>query len=107
VATDAVHPHPGRNLLEAALSGGTQISARRIGAIAPGLRCDLVELNPDHPALAGLAGDTLLDAWVFNGQGNPVRRVIVGGREVVSERQHIRRDDILTRFRTTMAGLRA
>lgn len=107
VATDALRPHPGRNLLEAALCGGAQVSARRIGAIAPGLRCDLVELDPEHPSLAGLTGDTLLDAWVFNGQGNPVRRVIVGGREIVSGGQHIKRADILARFRTTMAGLAA
>ncbi|RKK06125.1 formimidoylglutamate deiminase [Pseudoroseomonas wenyumeiae] len=107
VATDATRPHPGRNLLEAALAGGAQVSARPIGTIATGQRCDLVELNPDHPALAGLAGDTLLDAWVFNGQGNPVRSVIVGGHEVVREGQHIRRDKILARFRTTMAALSA
>lgn len=107
VATDAAHPHPGRNLLQAALEGGAQVSARSIGAIAPGKRCDLVELNPDHPALTGLAGDTLLDAWVFNGQGNPVRSVIVGGHEVVREGQHIRREEILAGYRTAMAALSA
>jgi formimidoylglutamate deiminase len=105
VATDPSRPHPGRNLLEAALAGGAQVSARPIGAIVPGKRCDLVELDPDHPALVGLAGDSLLDAWVFSGQGNPVRRVVVGGREVVREGRHIRREEIATRFRAAMAGL--
>jgi formimidoylglutamate deiminase len=107
VATDTTRPHPGRNLLQEALRGGGQVSGRSIGAIAPGRRCDLVELNPDHPALAGLAADTLLDAWVFNGQGNPVHSVIVGGEQVVREGQHIRREEILARFRVAMTTLSA
>ncbi|MBC9175437.1 formimidoylglutamate deiminase [Pseudoroseomonas ludipueritiae] len=107
VATDVARPHPGLNLLKAALAGGAQVSARAIGAITPGQRCDLVELDPDHPALAGLEGDTLLDAWVFSGQGNPVRSVVFGGHEVVREGQHIRREEILARFRAAMVRLSA
>ncbi|MBO1074408.1 formimidoylglutamate deiminase [Roseomonas marmotae] len=107
MVTDAARPHPGRNLLEAALAGGGQVSARRIGAIAPGYRCDLVELDPDHPSLTGLSGDTLLDAWVFSGQGNPVRRVVVGGREVVSDGRHHRREAIAERYRQAMRRLTA
>ena len=38
----------------------------------------LVELDRDHPLLCGHQGDGLLDAWVFSGQANPVRAVIVG-----------------------------
>jgi formimidoylglutamate deiminase len=68
VVTDVAHPHPGRNLLQAALRGGAQVSARPIGAIAVGHRCDLVELDPDHPALVGLDGGSVLDGWVFSGR---------------------------------------
>jgi formimidoylglutamate deiminase len=107
VATDAARPHPGRNLLDAALAGGAQVSGRSIGAIAPGRRCDLVELDAGHPALLGLAEDTLLDGWVFNGQGNPVRAVVVGARRVVAEGRHLRREEILGRFRSAMARLAA
>jgi formimidoylglutamate deiminase len=64
VVTDVAHPHPGRNLLQAALRGG----GRPIGAIAVGHRCDLVELDPDHPALVGLDGVSMLDGWVFSGR---------------------------------------
>jgi formimidoylglutamate deiminase len=107
VATDAEHPHPARNLLEAALAGGAQVSARPIGAIALGKRCDLVELDQDHPSLAGLTGDMLLDAWCFSGQGNPVRQVVVGGRVTVAEGRHIHRGPIATRFRAAMSRLTA
>jgi formimidoylglutamate deiminase len=107
VATDAARPHPGRNLLDAALAGGAQVSGRNIGAIAPGCRCDLVELDAGHPALLGLAEDTLLDGWVFNGQSNPVRTVVVGARQLVVEGLHLRREKILGRFRSAMARLAA
>jgi formimidoylglutamate deiminase len=105
VVTDLARPHPGRNLLEAALQGGAQVSARRIGAIAPGLRCDVVELDPSHPALVGLREDALLDSWVFSGQSNPVRSVVVGGRVVVAEGRHIHRERIATSFRAAMERL--
>lgn len=107
VATDLSRLHPGRNLLDAALRGGAQVSARRIGVIAPGLRCDLVELDPAHPSLVGLQGDTLLDAWVFSGQSNPIRSVVAGGRVVVAEGRHIDRERIATRFRAAMERLAA
>ena len=107
VVTDVERPHPGRNLLEAALQGGAQVSARAIGGLAPGLRCDLVELDHEHPALLGLHEDRLLDAWVFNGQGNPVRTVVVGGRVVVADGRHIFREDIAARFRAAMERLTA
>lgn len=107
VVTDLARPYPGRNLLDAALQGGAQVSARPIGGIAPGLRCDLVELDTAHPALTGVQDDTLLDSWVFSGQGNPIRTVVVGGHIVVADGRHIRRDEIATRFRAAMERLTA
>jgi formimidoylglutamate deiminase len=67
----------------------------------------LVELDEAHPALTGLAGDRLLDAWVFSGQSNPVRRVVVGGREVVRDGRHLRREAIAARFIAAMRRLAA
>lgn len=107
IATDAAHPHPGRVLLDAALAGGAQASGRPIGAIAPGLRCDLVALDAAHPALIGREGDALLDAWVFAGQGNPVRDVVVGGRRVVEGGAHVAREAIARDFAAAMGRLAA
>ncbi|RAI58276.1 formimidoylglutamate deiminase [Roseicella frigidaeris] len=98
VAASEAVPHPGRRLLEAALAGGAQASGRRIGAIAPGLRCDLVALDDAHPSLIGRAGDALLDAWVFSGQGNPVDTVVVGGRRMVENGRHIIRVEAGKRY---------
>ena len=105
-ATEAAQ-HPGRLLFEAALAGGAQASARPIGAIAPGLRCDLVELDPDHPILVGHQGDALLDAWVFSGNANPIRTVIAGGRAVVEAGRHIRALELTENFTRTMRKLLA
>jgi formimidoylglutamate deiminase len=107
VATDEAHPHPGRVLLDAALAGGAQASGRPVGAIAPGMRCDLVELDPDHPTLIGRAGDALLDAWVFSGQANPVRTVVCGGRAVVEAGRHVARLEIGEEFAKAMRRLLA
>ena len=107
VATDAAHPHPGRNLVEAAVTAGAQASGRPIAGIAPGQRCDLVCLDPEHPSLYGREGDALLDAWVFGGQGNPVTQVVAGGAVVVLDGRHIQRDAIAAEFRSALRRLAA
>jgi formimidoylglutamate deiminase len=107
VATGAENPHPGRTLLEAALQGGAQVSGRSIGAIAPGMRADLVELDDTHPLLLGRQGDALLDAWVFSGQGNPVRTVMCGGRPVVEAGRHVNAMAIRDAFGAAMRRLMA
>ncbi|WP_431284450.1 formimidoylglutamate deiminase [Humitalea sp. 24SJ18S-53] len=105
VATDDDHPHPGRVMLDAAWAAGAQASGRPLGRIAPGARCDLVELDPDHPALIGHAGDALLDAWIFSGQGNPVRTVVVGGKRVVEAGRHTGALEITEGFSRAMRQL--
>ncbi|WP_372619651.1 formimidoylglutamate deiminase [Falsiroseomonas sp.] len=107
VATAEQNPHPGRTLLDAALAGGAQVSGRRIGAIAPGMRADLVELDDTHPLLLGREGDALLDAWVFSGQGNPVRRVVCGGKVVVEAGRHVDAMAIRDEFGNAMRRLLA
>ncbi|WP_439595210.1 formimidoylglutamate deiminase [Falsiroseomonas sp.] len=107
IATADQNPHPGRTLLDAALAGGAQASGRRIGALAPGMRADLVELDSQHPTLLGREGDALLDAWVFSGQSNPVRTVIVGGRAVVEAGRHIDAMAIRDQFGAAMRRLLA
>jgi formimidoylglutamate deiminase len=107
VATDGENPHPGRALLDAALAGGAQASGRRLGAIAPGMRADLVELDDTHPILLGRSGDALLDAWVFSGTGSPVRTVACGGRVVVEAGRHVGSAEIRDGFTGAMRRLLA
>jgi formimidoylglutamate deiminase len=107
VAASGAQPHPGRFLLESALSGGAIACGRPVGAITPGRRCDLVELDADHPVLAGHQGDGLLDAWVFSGAANPIRTVIAGGRTVVEAGRHIDAEPIAAAYAQVMRRLLA
>jgi formimidoylglutamate deiminase len=64
-----------------------------------------VELDDTHPLLLGREGDALLDAWVFSGQGNPVRTVTCGGRVMVEAGRHIHAMTIRDGFAAAMRRL--
>lgn len=96
----------GRRLLEAVLDGGARACDRPIGAIAPGCRADLVVLDTEHPLLAERDGDEILDSWIFSGNVALVRDVVVGGRHVVKEGRHPKRDEIAARFVRALRRLR-
>jgi formiminoglutamate deiminase len=59
------------------------------GRIEPGARADLVNVSLDGVRLAGTDATTALEAVVFAGAAADVRRVVVGGREVVRDGAHV------------------
>jgi formimidoylglutamate deiminase len=79
----------GARLYKQALSGGAQALGRPLGALEEGRRADLLVLDPDHPAVATLPAERLLDAIVFAGNRNPVRDVMAGGQWVVQDGRHV------------------
>lgn len=96
----------GRYLVERALAGGAQ--ATGIGsAIAPGHPADIVALDTEHPALAGRAGDLLLDSWVFAARGGAVDAVWRRGIKLVSGKRHRHAERIAGRYRAVIARLLA
>ena len=97
----------GRLLLEHAAEGGAQALGRNAGRIEKGALADLVALDADHPALSGLSGDRLLDAWIFASAESPITDVWAAGRHVVKDGRHIHRDRIRGRFNKVMTRLRA
>ncbi|MGH2557580.1 MAG: formimidoylglutamate deiminase [Thermomicrobiales bacterium] len=80
--------HPGRVLFDRALSGGAIALAQPVGAIVPGLRADLIELDPDGVALLRHAPATVLDAWIISATTPVVRNVMVAGTWVVRDGHH-------------------
>src|SRR5690606_65447 len=78
----------GQRLYAQALAGGAQALGRPVGALEAGRRADLLVLDPEHPTVATLSTERLLDAVVFAGNRNPVRDVMVGGQWVVEEGRH-------------------
>ncbi len=97
----------GRRLVEAAQAGGARALGLAAGAIAPGMRADLVVLDDAHPLLAGRQGDRLLDAWVFAGNVPLVKDVVVGGRAVIRGGRHPEEEAIAERFRDAVRRLTA
>jgi len=81
-------PAVGTTLWSEAAAGGAQALGRRMGAIAPGLRADMVVLDANHPDLASRAGDAITNAVVFSGATDLVRDVMVGGHWVVRDARH-------------------
>jgi cytosine/adenosine deaminase-related metal-dependent hydrolase len=66
------------------------------GEIVPGALADLVTVSLDSPRLAGTgtAGATLLDAVLFAATAADVRHVVIGGRDVVRDGQHLLIEDV-------------
>ena len=79
----------GAMLWSHASEAGARAGGRANGALAPGLRADIVVLDLDVPLLCGRSGDDIIDTFVFAGPGNAIRDVMVGGRWVVQDRQHL------------------
>ncbi len=94
-ALAVTHASTGRALFEGACRGGALAAGRPCGTIAPGAWGDLLELDDTAPALVGLQGDAILDAWIFAGGNREVKSLWSAGRAVVQEGRHINREAIM------------
>jgi formiminoglutamate deiminase len=96
----------GRHLWDQAVRGGCQALDRRTGALAPGHRADIIVLDPTHPALTGREDDAILDALIFAAATSCITDVLVAGRHVVRDGQHIARRNIVQRWHRTVHRLK-
>ena len=71
--------HTGARLWGDALRNSEPVLGRKVGALSPGYRADLMVIDPGVPRLAGRSGDQLLDGLIFAGRGDEVQHVMVGG----------------------------
>jgi formimidoylglutamate deiminase len=80
----------------------TKNGARSIGApggtLEPGKAADFFTIDLDDPSIAGAATDTLLASIVFALSRAAVREVVVSGKPIVSEGQHLLQEEIVGRF---------
>lgn len=96
----------GEALYARALAGGAQALDRPSGAIRPGAVADLVALDADHVAFAGLAPDQFLDAWIFAAGPGALRELWSAGRLAVRDGRHVARDALEPRARAVLRRLR-
>jgi formimidoylglutamate deiminase len=89
VLATAQQHHVATALTLGAVAGGAQASARPIAGLAVGQQADLVALDAQHLALAGLNGPDMLSAHVFaSHRSSAVQTVWVGGKPCVQGGQH-------------------
>ncbi len=68
---------------------------------------DVIVLDADAPALIGATSSDIADRWLFAGNRNVVKEVIVAGRQVVGEGRHVKRDTVLADYRSAITRLLA
>ncbi|RJG15304.1 formimidoylglutamate deiminase [Massilia cavernae] len=106
VAASSTQRSVGDFLWQGALQGGALAAGRPVGALAPGLRADLLVLDEGHPNLDGIAAADVLGSFVFCGNDNLVKDVMAGGRWVVRNHTHVAQAAIAQRYKQTLTELR-
>ena len=100
---------PARTALELATSGGARLLGldREVGALAPGLKGDLIVIDLDQPHLTPLYDP--YSHLVYAATGADVQTVLVHGRVVVQDRRLLSFDleETLARARELATGLLA
>jgi formimidoylglutamate deiminase len=97
----------GENLWGDALFGGAQASGVDIGALEAGSRPDVIVLDAESPLLAGRDADDVLDTFLFAGNANLVRDVMVDAEWVVRNFRHRDEDAIAARYRQAITRISA
>ena len=93
--------------LEAAAGGGRALG-RSMGAIAEGMRADLVVLDANHLNLVSRSADGIANALIFGGgEHGMVRDVMVGGKWTVREGRHPMQEQAAEGFRRALGELLA
>lgn len=104
VSANDVVTSTGEVLFAHALAGGAQASGVELGRLDRG-RADLVVLDDAAPLLAGRDSASAIDSWLFAGNANLVRDVMVGGRWLVRGFRHHDEERIATRYRRVAQAL--
>ncbi len=81
----------------ATINGARSIGAPG-GALERGMPADFFTVDLDDPSIAGASQDDLLASTVFTLSRAAVREVVVGGKPIVSEGQHLIQEEVVERF---------
>jgi formimidoylglutamate deiminase len=96
-------PTEGANAIAATLFDCATINgARSIGAptgvLEQGRPADFFTVDLNDASIAGASADDLLSSIVFSASRAAIREVVVGGKPMVSEGQHLFQEDVVERF---------
>jgi formimidoylglutamate deiminase len=85
-------------LFGCATTNGARSIGTPSGTFEPGMAADFFTLALDDPSIAGAAPNDLLASIVFSLARAAVREVVVSGKPIVSEGQHLVQEEIVERF---------
>jgi formimidoylglutamate deiminase len=81
----------------ATVNGARSIGASG-GALLSGKPADFFTVDLNDPSIAGASPDDLLAAIVFSSSRAAIREVVVAGKPIVSEGQHLLQEEVVERF---------
>ena len=88
----------------ATINGARSIGAPG-GTLEMGMPADFFAVDLDDPSIAGASKDDLLASIVFTLSRAAVREVVVGGKPIVSEGQHLIQEEVVERFNELQKNL--
>ena len=89
---------PAEILFDCATKSGARSIGAPGGALEAGKPADFFTVDLNDPTIVGAARDDLLASIVFSASRVAVREVVVGGKPIVSEGQHLIQEEVLERF---------
>jgi formimidoylglutamate deiminase len=81
----------------ATVHGASSIGAPG-GSLASGQPADFFTVDLNDPSIAGASNEDLLPAIIFSSSRAAIREVVVAGKPIVSEGQHLIQEDVVERF---------
>jgi formiminoglutamate deiminase len=78
----------------ATMAGHASLGWPDAGQLAPGALADLVTVSLDSARTAGATADSALESVIFAGTTADITGVVIGGRDVVRDRQHVLVPDV-------------
>ncbi len=87
-----------RRLFDCATINGARSIGSPGGALEMGMPADFFTVDLDDPSIAGASKDDLLTSIVFTLSRAAVREVVIGGKPIVSEGQHLIQEEVVERF---------
>ncbi len=85
-------------LFDCATTNGARSIGAPGGALEVGKPADFFTVDLNDPTVAGASTDDLLASIVFCASRAAVREVVVGGKPIVSEGQHLIQEEVVERF---------
>jgi formimidoylglutamate deiminase len=86
------------NLFDCATINGARSIGALSGALDVGKPADFFTVDLNDTTIAGASHDGLLSNIIFSASRAAVREVVVGGKPVVSEGQHLLQEDVVEKF---------